>query len=134
MKYMLDTNICIYLIKQKPREVLEKMKQIDRDDVCISSITYSELSYGIEKSAAVERNRIALLLLLANLKILNFDDYAALEYGKVRTELEKHGKPIGALDMLIAAHAKAYDLTLVTNNTGEFSRVSGLKLDNWVNR
>ena len=133
MKYMLDTDICIYLMKKKPQEVLDRMRQIDPDDICVSSVTYAELACGVEKSAAVERNRIALILMLANIKIMPFNDHAAFEYGIVRSGLESKGQPIGPLDMMIAAHARALDLTLVTNNTREFSRVEGLKIDNWVN-
>ena len=132
MRYMLDTNICIYAIKQKPEKVFRKLKETDPADVCISAVTYAELSCGVEKSAAVERNRLALSLLLANIEILDFDSKAAEEYGRVRADLEKRGVPIGPLDMMIAGHARSLGYTVVTNNLKEFSRISGLKTENWA--
>ena len=132
MRYMLDTNICIYAIKHKPQTVFLRLQEIDPQDVCISSVTYAELVYGVEKSNAVQNNRIALTMLLANIDILNFDVRAADEYGKIRADLERKGTPIGPLDMMIAGHAKSAGCILVTNNTREFSRVAGLKLENWV--
>ena len=132
MRYMLDTNICIYAIKHKPEKVFQKLKSIDPKDVCISSVTYAELMHGVEKSAAVEKNRLALALLLSNIEILDFDTRAAEDYGKIRAALEKQGRPIGVLDMMIAAHARSRGLVVVTNNTGEFSRVSELELENWA--
>lgn len=132
MRYMLDTNICIYAIKHKPEEVFEKLKEHDPSEICISSITYAELVHGVEKSTAVHKNRIALTLLLAYIEILLFDTNAAESYGKIRAELEKKGKPIGTLDMMIAGHAKSLGYTVVTNNTKEFGRIKDLKLENWV--
>lgn len=132
MRYMLDTNICIYIIKHKPESVYKRLMKIRPEDVCISSITYSELSYGVKKSEQKDRNRLALTLMLSNIEILEFDSAAAEEYGNIRACLEKSGTPIGSLDMLIAAHAKASGCTLVTNNLKEFSRVEGLKAENWV--
>ena len=132
MRYMLDTNICIYAIKHKPEKVILKLQEIDPDDVCISSVTYAELAYGVEKSAAVEKNRLALSLLLSNIEILSFDANAADSYGKIRAELEPKGTPIGPLDTMIAGHALSLDCTVVTNNTREFSRVSGLKIEDWT--
>lgn len=132
MRYMLDTNICIYAIKHKPEKVLEEMGRHDPSDVCISAVTYAELIHGVEKSAAVEKNRLALSLLLANIEIFDFDAKAADCYGKIRAELEKMGSPIGPLDMMIAGHARSLEFTLVTNNMKEFSRVSGLRLENWA--
>ena len=102
MKYMLDTNICIYAIKHKPPEVIKNFLKHDPDDMCISSITYGELMHGVEKSQAVERNRVAITLFLSSISILQFDNYAAEEYGKVRADLERKGTPIGPMDMLIA--------------------------------
>ena len=131
MRYMLDTNICIYIIKHKPESVYKRLMKIRPEDVCISSITYSELSYGVKKSEQKDRNRLALTLMLSNIEILEFDSAAAEEYGNIRARLEKSGTPIGSLDMLIAAHAKASGCTLVTNNLKEFSRVEGLKAENW---
>ncbi len=132
MRYMLDTNICIYVIKHKPESVFRKLKKIKPEDVCISSITYAELAYGVEKSAQPERNRLALSMMLSSIEIVAFDDAAADEYGEIRAGLEKEGTPIGSLDMLIAAHARSLGCTLVTNNTKEFCRVEGLEVVNWV--
>ena len=132
MRYMLDTNICIYVIKHKPETVFQKLQNINPEDVCISSVTYAELVHGVEKSAAVEKNRLALSMLLANMEILDFDVDAADCYGKIRAALEKKGTPIGPLDMMIAAHAQSLGYTVVTNNVNEFSRVSALQSENWV--
>jgi Predicted nucleic acid-binding protein, contains PIN domain len=132
MRYMLDTNICIYVIKHKPVTVFQKLQNINPEDVCISSVTYAELVHGVEKSAAVEKNRLALSMLLANMEILDFDVDAADCYGKIRAALEKKGTPIGTLDMMIAAHAQSLGYTVVTNNVKEFSRVSALQIENWV--
>lgn len=132
MRYMLDTNICIYLIKHKPPQVFEKLQEHNPDEICISSVTYAELVHGVEKSKAVERNRLALTILLSNIEILDFDMKAAEEYGRIRADLEKKGTPIGPLDMMIAGHAKSLGYTVVTNNVGEFKRVEGLQYENWV--
>ena len=132
MRYMLDTNICIYVIKHKPETVFQKLQNINPEDVCISSVTYAELVHGVEKSAAVEKNRLALSMLLANMEILDFDVDAADCYGKIRAALEKKGTPIGTLDMMIAAHAQSLGYTVVTNNVKEFSRVSALRIENWA--
>ena len=132
MKYMLDTNICIYAIKHKPEKVFKKLQKTDPSDVCISSITYAELVYGVEKSAAVEKNRLALSMMLSNIELKDFDADAADSYGLVRADLERKGTPIGPLDMMIAGHAKALGCTVVTNNEKEFARVKGLKIANWA--
>ena len=132
MKYMLDTNICIYAIKNKPEQVLLRMKDNRESGLCISSITLSELQYGAEKSAHPERNLSSIMQLLFTLDVLPYDDQAAAEYGRIRAFLEKHGTPIGPLDTLIAAHAKAAGLVLVTNNVREFIRVPGLSVENWA--
>lgn len=132
MRYMLDTNICIYAIKHKPEQVFLRLQEHDPIDICISSVTYAELVHGVEKSKVIEKNRVALALLLANIEIMNFDSLAAESYGKIRADLEKVGTPIGTLDVMIAGHAKALGYTVVTNNTKEFERVKGLKLENWA--
>ena len=132
MRYMLDTNICIYVIKHKPEKVLKKLQTIHPEDVCISSVTYAELVHGVEKSAAVEKNRLALSMLLANMEILDFDAQAADCYGKIRADLEKKGRPIGPLDMMIAGHGQSLGYTVVTNNVKEFSRVGTLRIENWA--
>ena len=132
MKYMLDTNICIYTIKHKPPEVIKNFLRHNPDEMCISSITYAELMHGVEKSQAVERNRMAITLFLSAITILPFNQYAAEEYGKVRAELERKGTPIGSMDMLIAGHARAEELVLVTNNAREFFRVENLEVEDWT--
>lgn len=132
MKYMLDTNICIYVIKHKPPEVIKNFLQHDPDDMCISSITYGELMHGVEKSQATERNRLAVTLFLSAISILPFDSRAAEEYGRIRADLEKKGTPIGPMDMLIAGHARSEGLIIVTNNTREFCRVAELEAEDWT--
>lgn len=132
MKYMLDTNICIHVIKNRPETVIRNFLKHEPSELCISSITYAELMHGVEKSQDAERNRVAITLFLSPLSVLEFDNYAAEEYGKVRTEIERKGTPIGPMDTLIAAHARAENLILVTNNTREFNRVEGLNVENWT--
>lgn len=132
MKYMLDTNICIYAIKHRPETVIKNFLKHDPDEICISSITYAELMHGVEKSQAKERNRVAITMFLSAITILEFNNYAAEEYGKIRAELERKGMPIGPMDMLIAGHARAENLILVTNNTREFFRVENLKVEDWT--
>jgi tRNA(fMet)-specific endonuclease VapC len=129
---MLDTNICIYIIKNKPQSVKEKFMMYDVGDLSLSSITVSELYYGAYKSQHIEKNLLALEHFLKPFNILEYDTKASVEYGKIRASLEKSGKVIGGLDMMIAAHARSLDMTLVTNNTKEFKRVDNLVLDNWV--
>ena len=131
-KVMLDTNICIYLIKNRPFEVRKKFDLYEVGEICISSISVSELYYGVEKSQMVEKNRRALALFLAPLNVVEFDAKSAIEYGKIRALLESTGRVIGSLDMLIAAHARSLGITLVTNNVKEFVRVDDLKVENWV--
>lgn len=132
MRYMLDTNICIYTIKNKSPKVIQNFLKHDPNDMCISATTYAELMHGVEKSMAKERNRIAITMFLSPISILEFDTCAAEEYGRIRADLEKKGTPIGPMDMLIAAHAKAEDLVLVTNNTREFERVEDLEVEDWT--
>ena len=132
MKYLLDTNICIYIIKRKPIEVLQKFNNFTPGEICISSITLAELQYGVNKSSNPEKNSQALLQFVIPLEVIDFDYNAAIKYGSIRTDLEKRGIPIGPLDTLIAAHCYSKDLTLVTNNEKEFLRVTGLKVENWV--
>ena len=132
MTYMLDTNICIYAIKNKPEQVLEKLKQNLSNGICISAITLAELQHGVEKSMNPEKNSMALLQFLSILDILPFDDLAAVEYGKICAYLQERGTPIGTMDMLIAAHAKIENLIIVTNNVREFERVPDLKIENWT--
>jgi tRNA(fMet)-specific endonuclease VapC len=131
MKYMLDTNICIYIIKKKPIKVLETLKKLEIGDICISSITLAELEYGVQKSQNREKNKIALAAFVAPLEILPFSDRAAIKYGEIRTALERKGQIIGAYDLLIAAHAISENLILVTNNVNEFGRIPELIIENW---
>ncbi len=132
MRYLLDTNICIYIIKQKPARVIRRLRKLSISDVGISTITLSELEYGVEKSSRPAQNKLALAQFLAPLEIVPYDDRAAAAYGRIRATLEKQGKPIGALDFLIAAHALALGSTLVTNNESEFRRVPDLTVENWA--
>lgn len=130
MKYMLDTNMCIYAQKNIP-QVIEKIKNNFQYGVAISSITLAELEFGVQASANVEKNTIALYKFLSIVEILDFDSSAATEYGKIRADLKKKGTPIGNMDMLISAHAKSENLIVVTHNTREFERVEGLQLEDW---
>ena len=129
---MLDTNICIYTIKHKPESVIKRFVSEIPGGLCISSITLAELWHGVEKSANPPKNSDTMTKFLTALTILPFDDYAAIEYGKICADLQRKGTPIGTMDMLIAAHARAENLILVTNNTREFERVTDLKIENWV--
>ena len=131
MKYLLDTNICVYLIRQKPPTLLQKFTQFAVADIGISTITVAELQYGVYRSAHQTKNQQALEQFLIPLAILDFDYDAANSYGRLRAHLEARGTPIRALDTLIAAHALALQLTLVTNNVGEFARVEGLRIEDW---
>lgn len=132
MRFMLDTNICIYIIQRKPPQVLSRLRTLDISDVAISSITLSELEYGVAKSSRPEQNRDALSAFLVPLEVVSFDQAAAFHYGEIRAFLERKGITIGAMDMLIASHARSLPVTLVTNNIREFSRIPGLQLENWV--
>ena len=132
IKYMLDTNICIYIIKKKPAHVIERFRQTPISQIGISSITLSELEYGVAKSSKPDQNQFALAQFLAPLEISSYGDEAAQQYGMLRALLEKQGTPIGSLDMLIAAHVLSINCILVTNNEKEFNRVANLKIDNWV--
>ena len=129
---MLDTNICIYIIKNKPKSVMNRFQEYDIGDISLSSITVSELYYGAYKSEYIEKNLLALEHFLQPFNIVDYDLKASIEYGQIRASLEKKGNIIGGLDMQIAAHAKSLNMTLVTNNTKEFIRVNDLIIDNWV--
>ena len=130
--WLLDTNICIYVIKRRPPQVLARFRQADVSSIGISSITFSELMFGAAKSSRPEQNRIALTQFVAPLEIMPYGDAAAQRYGDLRACLERRGTPIGSLDMLIAAHALALDCVLVTNNGKEFGRVPQLRVENWA--
>jgi len=132
MRYLLDTNICIYLIKNRPLAVLEGFRQHSPQDVAISTITLFELQYGIEKSQYRERSEAALAKFLLPLNLIDLDRSSALDAAVIRAQLEKKGMPIGPYDLLIAGLARSRDWILVTNNEREFSRVDGLKIENWT--
>ena len=132
MIYMLDTSICIYIIKKKPAKVLGKLKRIKNDSICISSITYSELLYGVYKSKNVAKNLLALTMFLSNIDILPYDENSSIDYGMIRAKCERSSKDIGPLDMLIAAHAIGTKSILVTNNVKEFEGIEHLKVEKWV--
>ena len=132
MHYLLDTNICIYLIKKRPSEVLERFRQHSPKDVAISTITLFELEYGVEKSEYRQRSEDALAKFLLPLNLIDLDRSSAIEAATIRAQLEKKGMPIGPYDLLIAGLARSRDMTLVTNNTKEFERIVGLHLENWV--
>ena len=134
MKYLLDTNICIYIINKRPLHVLEKFKQFPLGIIGISSITLAELQFGVQKSTDPIKNSKALNQFIIPLEIMDFNHDASIEYGLIRAYLEKKGTPIGPLDTLIGAHAKSLGLTVVTNNEKEFLRISGLKVENWVRK
>ena len=132
MKLMLDTNICIYIIKQQPTNVLKRFLEYQAGDIGISSITLSELRCGVAKSQHIDKNTKALDEFIIPLEVLPYDEEAALAYGSIRANLEKVGTPIGSMDMLIAAHAVSLDATLVTNNTREFVRIPELTIIDWA--
>lgn len=132
MRLMLDTNICIYIINARPPSVIERFSSIGVGEIGISIITLAELEYGAAKSAQPRRNREALKQFILPLEVAAFDAEATTAYGSARTALEKRGTPIGAMDLLIAAHAVSLGVTLVTNNSREFARVPGIRVENWV--
>jgi tRNA(fMet)-specific endonuclease VapC len=132
MKFLLDTNICIYIINRKPRNVIDHFRKYSPGDIGISSITAAELNYGVQKSSKPDSNLVALKEFLQPLVTLDFDSLDGDTYGKVRNDLEKRGQPIGAMDLLIASQAIARSLILVTNNEKEFKRIKGLHIENWA--
>jgi tRNA(fMet)-specific endonuclease VapC len=132
MRFLLDTDVCIYLIKGKPKEALERLQVQRISDVGISSITLAELEYGVAKSSRPAQNRMALIEFTAPLEIVAFDDGAAAVYGRIRASLEAQGTPIGSLDTLIAAQALSLRCVLVTNHQREVSRGPGLVTENWA--
>ena len=132
MNYLLDTNICIYIIKHKPIAVLNRFETISPLQIGVSMITVAELEYGVQKSLFPQKNSDALTKFLSPLTVYDFDFDASEFYGLLRSKLEKNGNVIGSLDMLIAAHALSLNCTLVTNNEKEFSRIENLTLENWA--
>jgi tRNA(fMet)-specific endonuclease VapC len=131
LAYMLDTNICIYVMKNYPQDLRAKFNSL-AERLCISSITLGELYYGAEKSARRGDNLIAVEHFVARLDVLPFDPKAAAHYGQVRAELERAGTPCGPHDMQIGGHARSQGLIIVTNNMREFSRIKGIRVENWV--
>lgn len=131
LKYMLDTNICIYTIKNKPEAVRQTFVAHD-GQMCVSTITQMELTYGAEKSLFPTKNLKNVEDFLARLDVKGFDSTAAAHTGQIRAELTKLGKPIGPYDQMIAGHARSLGLIVVTNNVGEFSRVAGIRIENWI--
>ena len=132
MKVLLDTNICIYIIKRQPAAVINRFLEYQVGDIGISSITLSELRYGVAKSTHREKNSNALDEFIIPLEVVSFDEEAARMYGDIRAALEKAGTPIGAMDMLIAAHALSLGIPLITNNTREFARIPALDIIDWT--
>jgi len=131
LKYMLDTNIVIYTIKNRPQAVRKVFNQHEAQ-MCISSVTWGELVFGAEKSSQPERNLADIEAMAARLEVLSFDSPAATHFGQIRAELYSQGQPIGPYDMMIAGHARSVGLTVVTNNLREFERVPGLRVENWL--
>jgi len=132
--YMLNTDICIYIIKRKPRSALNRLERLQPGQLAMSAITFAELMNGAKKSKQVDANAAKLNELGEMIQILPFDQKAAIYYGDVRSTLEKKGNIIGSNDLLIAAHALSLDCILVSNNEKEFKRVDGLRIENWINR
>ena len=132
MRYLLDTNTCIYIIKRSPEQVMHRFKRLRVGDVGVSAITVCELQFGVANSSQPERNQQALTEFLGPLEVMDFPAPAAATYGEIRAHLQRSGKPIGSYDLLLAAHALHENLTLVTNNLREFSRVPNLRAENWL--
>ena len=131
LRYLLDTNICIYVIKRRPAKMLERFNR-HSGHMAISAITLSELLHGVEKSAAPDRNLAVVENFCGRLEVMPYGGKACLHYGQIRAGLERQGLPIGVNDLHIAAHARSEGLTLVSNNLREFERVDGLLYENWV--
>lgn len=131
LKYMLDTNIAIYVIKRRPPEALATFNR-HAGQLCVSAITLAELLHGVEKSARPDHNLRQVEDFISRLTVLEYGNKAAAHYGDIRAMLERKGTPIGVNDLHIAGHARSEGLTLVTNNLKEFDRVEGLRLENWV--
>ena len=131
LRYMLDTNICIYVIKNRPAALRDRFNSL-ADQLCISAITLAELLYGVEKSARPIENLAAVEQFAARLQVLPFAERAASHFGQLRAELEKAGQPAGAYDVMIGGHARSEGLIIVTNNRREFDRMNGLRVENWI--
>ena len=134
MRYLADTNILVYVLNTRPnhQKIIERFRALPASDMVVSSISVAELQFGIAKSNRADASKAALRRLPSALNVVPFDEWAAEVYGQVRSTLESSGTPIGPLDTLIAAHALSLNLTVVTNNEREFSRVNGLRVENWA--
>lgn len=132
LMYLLDTNVCIFAIKRKPAKVFELIKERSKENIYISSLTVAELEFGVQNSEREAQNRIALLKFLSIFKILDFDDADAIDYGRLKVDLRKKGKPLGTIDMLLAAQALNKEMIFVTNKVKEFERVDGLRIEDWT--
>ena len=130
--YMLDTDTCSYIIRERPIGVLEHFRKLAMEQICISSVTYAELLYGVARSSSKRINRPIVDDFVRHLDAIDWDTAAAEQYGQIRADLEARGEPVGAMDMMIAAHAKSIRAVLVTNNQKHFSRIKGLKIENWA--
>jgi tRNA(fMet)-specific endonuclease VapC len=133
-RYMLDTDTCSYIMKRSDEKVLRRLQKIPVSDICMSVVTKAELLLGVEMSARRQQDELALNAFLSYVEVLDFPDEAASHYAKIRADLKNRGAMIGANDLFIAAHASSLGLTLVTNNTQEFGRISHLALQNWASR
>ncbi len=131
-RYMLDTDMCSYIIKEHPVSVLKHFQKLEMENICISIVSYAELMYGVERSSSKRINNSVIKDFISHLDVIKWDVGAADAYAVIRTELEVKGTPIGAMDMMIAAHSKSINTVLVTNNHKHFTKVEGLKIDNWV--
>lgn len=131
MKYLLDTNVCVDILSQRYPAVAERLQRCSPEDLCISSVVVAELRYGADKSQRSAENHKLIDLLLGEIPCLDFDSSAASVYGRIRTDLEKRGEPIGPYDLMIAAHALSLRLILVSDNMREFRRVANLRVENW---
>jgi tRNA(fMet)-specific endonuclease VapC len=131
LQFMLDTNVCIHVMRNYPEELRERFNRL-AEQLCISTVTLGELYHAAEKSARRLANLETVELFAARLDVLAFGREAAAHYGQIRASLERRGRPVGAYDMMIGAHARSAALVLVTNNTRDFERIEGLRLDNWV--
>ena len=130
--YMLDTDICSYVIRERPLQVFEHFKQVEMEQICISVITYAELMYGVERSSSKKINQAVIDDFIKHLNIVPWDEEAAKHYGNIRAYLQADGQIIGSMDLMIAAHARSRGMTLVTNNDKHFNRVPKLTIENWA--
>ncbi len=131
-EYMLDTDICSYIIKERPSSVLDRFRELKMDQICISVVTYAELIYGVEHSSTKRINRQIVDDFVKHLGVIEWNKAAAEHYGNIRADLQKRGLLIGAMDMMISAHARSRENTLITNNESHFRRVKSLKIENWI--